>query len=112
MSIPKISLAQFNRIASGEYNAGLVDFMTDKNGKVVGEAFLCTFTYINDDGVEESEDMVVKIMRHDSADLAKAVMLPKLLYKGPSAEKIIMDAVVEDTKNMGGDNSYQIDIGI
>ena len=48
----------------------------------------------------------------NSADLAKAVMLPKFLYKGPSAGKIIMDAVVEDTKNMGGDNSCQIDIGI
>ena len=37
MPLPDISLAQFNRIASGKYNAGLVDFATDKNGNVTGE---------------------------------------------------------------------------
>ena len=34
MAAPIISLAQFNKIASGDYNAGLVDFMTDDNGNV------------------------------------------------------------------------------
>ena len=29
---PSISLAQFNRIASGTYNAGQIDFATGKNG--------------------------------------------------------------------------------
>ena len=29
---PTISLAQFNRIASGTYNAGQIDFATGKNG--------------------------------------------------------------------------------
>ncbi len=37
MAIPEFSLAQFNRIASGEYNAGLVDFATDRNGNLTGE---------------------------------------------------------------------------
>ena len=32
-----ISLAQFNRIASGEYNAGFIDFKTDADGKVLDE---------------------------------------------------------------------------
>ena len=32
---PEISLAQFNRIASGSYNAGLVDFET-QNGELTG----------------------------------------------------------------------------
>ena len=31
--LPEISLAQFNRIASGEYNAGQIDFKTDKSGQ-------------------------------------------------------------------------------
>ena len=30
--LPDISLAQFNRIASGSYNAGQIDFRTDENG--------------------------------------------------------------------------------
>ena len=34
MAVPVISLAQFNKIASGDYNAGLVDFKTDDNGNV------------------------------------------------------------------------------
>ena len=37
MALPDISLAQFNRIASGEYNAGLVDLKTDDQGKLTGE---------------------------------------------------------------------------
>ena len=32
MATPNITLAQFNRIASGGYNTGLVDFKTDANG--------------------------------------------------------------------------------
>lgn len=34
MPIPEISLAQFNKIASGKYNAGFVDFATDAQGNV------------------------------------------------------------------------------
>ena len=37
MALSDISLAQFNRIASGEYNAGLVDLKTDDQGKLTGE---------------------------------------------------------------------------
>ena len=33
----EISLAQFNKIASGKYNAGFVDFKSDDGGNVVGE---------------------------------------------------------------------------
>ncbi|MBR4475926.1 MAG: hypothetical protein IKO87_00080, partial [Kiritimatiellae bacterium] len=32
MALPDISLAQFNRIASGDYNAGQIDFKTAKDG--------------------------------------------------------------------------------
>jgi len=35
MPIPEISIAQFNEIASGKYNAGFVDFATDEQGNVV-----------------------------------------------------------------------------
>ena len=34
MPTPEISLAQFNRIASGDYNAGQIDFKTTRNGDV------------------------------------------------------------------------------
>ena len=37
MATPNITLAQFNRIASGGCNAGLVDFKTDANGTVKNE---------------------------------------------------------------------------
>ena len=37
MALPEITLAQFNRIASGSYNAGFVDFKTDANGNVQNE---------------------------------------------------------------------------
>lgn len=32
MPVPEISLAQFNAIASGKYNAGQIDFRADANG--------------------------------------------------------------------------------
>ena len=32
MALPDISLAQFNRIASGSYNAGQIDFRTKDDG--------------------------------------------------------------------------------
>ena len=32
MALPEISLAQFNKIATGTYNAGQIDFRTDENG--------------------------------------------------------------------------------
>ena len=32
MALPDISLAQFNRIASGSYNAGQIDFRIGENG--------------------------------------------------------------------------------
>ena len=34
----------------------------------VGEAFLCEFRYLDDDGEEKTEAMVVKIMRHDAEE--------------------------------------------
>ena len=37
MPLPDISLLQFNRIASGKYNAGFVDFQTDDQGNLTGE---------------------------------------------------------------------------
>ena len=37
MPIPDISLSQFNKIATGDYNAGLVDFKTDDHGNLTGE---------------------------------------------------------------------------
>ena len=47
-----------------------------------------------------------------NATLAKT-LLPSFLYSGPSADEIVLNAIVEDTKNMGDkDKSYQIDIGI
>ena len=37
MAIPEISIAQFNKIANGDYNAGFVDFAKDENGNVINE---------------------------------------------------------------------------
>ena len=37
MPLPEISITQFNKIASGEYNAGFIDFATDRNGNVLNE---------------------------------------------------------------------------
>ena len=37
MPLPAISLSQFNRIATGKYNAGFVDFQTDDQGNLTGE---------------------------------------------------------------------------
>lgn len=37
MPIPEISIHQFNKIASGEYNAGFVDFATDADGNVLND---------------------------------------------------------------------------
>ena len=35
MALPNITLAEFNRIASGDYNAGQIDFATDRKGRVI-----------------------------------------------------------------------------
>ena len=32
MALPDISLREFNTIATGKYNAGLIDFTTDEQG--------------------------------------------------------------------------------
>lgn len=34
MALPDISLRAFNKIATGKYNAGLIDFATDEDGKI------------------------------------------------------------------------------
>ena len=54
MATPIISLAQFNRIASGDYNAGLVDFKTDANGNVKNE-----LTKVNNHVHKTSKNTVV-----------------------------------------------------
>lgn len=59
--------------------AHLYKMINDSHGKIksitlekslgaasVGEAFLCDFTYVGDNGEEKTEKMVVKIMRHDA----------------------------------------------
>jgi len=38
----------------------------------VGEAFLCKFKYVNDEGSEKEDEFVVKIMRHDAEKRVKA----------------------------------------
>ena len=61
--------------------AHLYKMIQDSNGKIksitlknslgaasVGEAFLCEFKYLGDDGKEKTEEMVVKIMRHDAEE--------------------------------------------
>ncbi len=37
MPIPSITLAEFNKIASGQQNAGQVDFKTNSDGEFTGE---------------------------------------------------------------------------
>ena len=37
MPIPSITLAEFNKIASGQQNAGQVDFKTNSAGEFTGE---------------------------------------------------------------------------
>ena len=54
MALPEISLAQFNRIATGDYNAGLVDFKTDDHGNVMNE-----LTKVNNRIHKKAENMVV-----------------------------------------------------
>ena len=36
MPLPSITLAEFNKIASGQQNAGQVDFETNSNGEFTG----------------------------------------------------------------------------
>ena len=64
--------------------AYLMKMIDDSNGRItsieidkslgaasVGEAFLCTFTYVGDDGQPTRQNLVVKIMRHDAEKRVK-----------------------------------------
>ena len=65
--------------------AYLMKMIDDSNGKItaieikqslgaasVGEAFLCTFTCVGDNGRPMTQDLVVKIMRHDAEKRVRA----------------------------------------
>ena len=83
MALPDISLAQFNRIASGDYNAGQIDFKTLKDGSTE----------------------LVKINNHVWQTGKNNVML--------SPERILeVKEAFLNALQMAGDNSYQIDIGV
>ena len=46
MPLPDISLAQFNRIATGDYNAGQIDFKTKDDGTTMsGESLSTTSSF-------------------------------------------------------------------
>ena len=47
-----------------------------------------------------------------SADMVRGALPAWLRGNAPDTETLVMNAIVEDAKNMGGDKSYKIDIGI
>ncbi len=47
-----------------------------------------------------------------SADMVRGALPSWLRGNAPDSETLVMNAIVEDAKNMGGDKSYKIDIGI
>ena len=47
-----------------------------------------------------------------SADMVRGALPAWLRGNAPDSETLVMNAIVEDAKNMGGDKSYKIDIGI
>ena len=51
MPLPEISIVQFNKIASGKFNAGFVDFATDEQGNVINE-----LTKVNNHVTKRSEN--------------------------------------------------------
>ena len=53
MALPEISITQFNKIASGKYNAGFVDFATDRDGNVINE-----LTKVNDHVTKRGQNRV------------------------------------------------------
>ena len=47
-----------------------------------------------------------------TTDMVRSALPAWLRGDVPDTETLVMNAIVEDAKNMGGDKSYQIDIGI
>ena len=96
--------ATFAKVVMGTLfnGAAAVQKMFDKNFSATDKAKML----LDATGVATGELNVSK------ADLAKT-LLPSWMYSGPSADEIVLNAIVEDTKNMGDKKkSYQIDIGI
>ena len=77
---PEISLAQFNRIATGTYNAGLVDFET-KDGELTGN-----LTKVNNHRWKSSENKVV--LSPQRVLEVKEAFIAALQKGGVSAEDI------------------------
>ena len=96
--------ATFAKVVMGTLfnGAAAAQKMFDKNFSTTDKAKMI----LDATGVATGELNVSK------ADLAKT-LLPSWMYNGPSADEIVLNAIVEDTKNMGDkEKSYQIDIGI
>jgi hypothetical protein len=96
--------ATFAKVVMGTLfnGAAAAQKMFDKNFSTTDKAKML----LDATGVATGELNVSK------ADLAKT-LLPSFLYSGPSADEIVLNAIAEDTKNMGDKSkSYQIDIGI
>ena len=74
MPIPEISIIQFNKIASGKFNAGFVDFATDDNGNVLNELTKVNnhVIKINENVVELSPERIVEVKEAFIAALERA----------------------------------------
>ena len=74
MPIPEISIIQFNKIASGTYNAGFIDFATDDNGNVINELTKVNnhVLKINENNAELSPERILEVKEAFIAALERA----------------------------------------
>ncbi len=106
MAIPNITLAQFNRIASGGYNAGLVDFKTDANGNIKNE-----LKKVDHHVYKTNKNTVVQGKIAMDARSIAPNELGLSFFQSFSPANII-NRIIEDAQEMGGDKDYNVDIGV
>ena len=112
---PDISLAQFNKIASDDYSAGQIDIKIGEDGKA---KFVKINNHVWKKAHFKSDPSTQRILWKDGDEIDPEtrkpikVPVPRERDKLDAQGKVVMDAIIEDAKKMGGDKSYQVDIGV
>ena len=117
-----ITLNDFRTLSNGEYNAGQIDFTTNGNGQVTGLKKVnhhVTFKSLNGVEIDAKRAVAVDALSNTFADSTarllvdvKSISMNELGLGLFSGQQATIDAIKKDARDMPGENSYQVDIGV
>ena len=100
--VANITFAQFNKIASGDYNAGQIDFRTKDDGST-------ELVKVNNHVWKTSKNQTIL---SPERILVKSISMKELGLGLRAGEAETVAAIKKDARDMPGENSYQVDIGV